>query len=42
MLHTKGEDTSDLVNNMAASTGINDYLILESLKEYKKISPEYF
>lgn len=42
MLHTKGEDTSDLVNNMAASIGINDYLILESLKEYKKISPEYF
>jgi DNA-binding Lrp family transcriptional regulator len=42
MLHTKGEDTSDMVNNMAASTGINDYLILESLKEYKKISPEYF
>ena len=42
MLHTRGEDTSDLVNNMAASTGINDYLILESLKEYKKISPEYF
>lgn len=42
MLHAKGENTSDLVNNMAASTGINDYLILESLKEYKKISPEYF
>jgi DNA-binding Lrp family transcriptional regulator len=42
MLHAKGEDTSDLVNNMAASAGINDYLILESLTEYKKISPEYF
>jgi hypothetical protein len=27
---------------MAAATGIRDYLMLESLQEYKKTSPEYF
>jgi len=27
---------------MATATDINDYIILESIQEYKKISPEYF
>ena len=26
----------------AIATDINDYIILESIQEYKKISPEYF
>jgi len=42
MLHTKSEDMTSLINKMAASIDIHDFLILESLKEYKKISPEYF
>ena len=42
MLHSKGEDMTSLTNKMAASIDIHDFLILESLKEYKKTSPEYF
>lgn len=42
MLHTKDEDVLSLIKKMAAAIGISDYLILESLQEYKKTSPEYF
>jgi siroheme decarboxylase len=42
MLHTKDEDIVALIKKTAASTGIKDYLMLESLQEYKKTSPEYF
>jgi siroheme decarboxylase len=42
MLHSKGEDITSLTNKMAASIDIHDFLILESLKEYKKTTPEYF
>ncbi len=42
MIHSKGEDMSSLINKMAASIDIHDFLILESLREYKKTSPEYF
>jgi DNA-binding Lrp family transcriptional regulator len=42
MLHTKDEDVLSLIKKMAAATGIRDYLMLESLQEYKKTSPEYF
>ncbi len=42
MLHTKSEDMTSLINKMAVSIDIHDFLILESLKEYKKTSPEYF
>jgi DNA-binding Lrp family transcriptional regulator len=42
MLHSKGTNILSLINDMATATGINDYLILESIQEYKKISPEYF
>jgi siroheme decarboxylase len=42
MLHSKGEDMSSLINKMAVSIDIHDFLILESLKEYKKTTPEYF
>jgi len=42
MLHSKDKNISSLINDMATATGINDYLILESIHEYKKKSPEYF
>jgi DNA-binding Lrp family transcriptional regulator len=42
MLHFKDENISSRINDMATAAGINDYLILESIQEYKKTSPEYF
>jgi hypothetical protein len=42
MLHSKDENILSKINDMATATGINDYLILESIQEYKKTSPEYF
>jgi DNA-binding Lrp family transcriptional regulator len=42
MLHSRDEDIMSLIKDMTTATGINDYLILESIQEYKKKSPEYF
>ena len=42
MLHSQNENILSLIKDMAIATDINDYLILESIQEYKKISPEYF
>jgi DNA-binding Lrp family transcriptional regulator len=42
MLHSKEGDITSLVKEIAESLCINDYLILESMREYKKTSPEYF
>ncbi len=42
MLHTQNENIEFIINQMAQSINSYDYLILESLQEYKKISPEYF
>lgn len=42
MLHTQNENIELIIKEMAQSINSNDYLILESLQEYKKISPEYF
>jgi siroheme decarboxylase len=42
MLHAKEKDIAFLIRKTALSLGINDYLILESIEEYKKTSPEYF
>ena len=42
MLHSKDENILSLIKNMATATDINDYIILESIQEYKKTSPEYF
>ena len=42
MLHSKDKNILSLIKDMVTATGINDYLILESIQEYKKISPEYF
>ena len=42
MLHSQDENISSLANDIATAIGIHDYLILESIQEYKKKSPEYF
>lgn len=42
MLHAKDENILSLIRKMAAEVGTSDYLVLESLQEYKKTSPEYF
>jgi DNA-binding Lrp family transcriptional regulator len=42
MLHSKNDNILSLIKDVAIVTGINDYLILESIQEYKKTSPEYF
>jgi DNA-binding Lrp family transcriptional regulator len=42
MLHSQDEKIPLLIKDIATSVGIHDYLILESIQEYKKKSPEYF
>jgi len=42
MIHSSADDLSSLVKSVSLATGIADYLILETLEEYKKTSPEYF
>ena len=42
MLHSQDEDIPLLTKDMATTLGIQNYLILESIQEYKKKSPEYF
>jgi siroheme decarboxylase len=42
MLHSPQTNISSLIEEMVNATGIEDYLILKSIKEYKKSSPEYF
>ena len=42
MLHSKDKNILAMIEEMAITIGINDYIILESLQEYKKTSPEYF
>ena len=42
MLHSKDKNILSMIQDMATATDINDYIILESIQEYKKTSPEYF
>lgn len=42
MLHTQKDDLAPMVNSMSRLISCDDFLILESLQEYKKTSPEYF
>ena len=42
MLHTQNDDISPLITTMSQLIHSKDFLILESLQEYKKTSPEYF
>ena len=42
MLHTQNDGIGSLIDTMSQQISCNDYLVLESLQEYKKTSPEYF
>ena len=42
MLHSGDKNISSLINEMVNAAKIKNYLILDSVKEYKKTSPEYF
>jgi len=42
MLHAKSGDISPLLQEMSRLISCPDFLLLESLEEYKKTSPEYF
>jgi DNA-binding Lrp family transcriptional regulator len=42
MLHTQEDAIESLIGQMSQTTKCSDFLILESLQEYKKTSPEYF
>ncbi|MEN6375435.1 MAG: Lrp/AsnC family transcriptional regulator [Smithella sp.] len=42
MLHAQSDNIEAIIDQMAAAINNHDFLILESIQEYKKISPEYF
>jgi DNA-binding Lrp family transcriptional regulator len=43
MVHGKSKkDCQDIARRIAENTGINEYIVLLTLKEYKKTSPRYF
>jgi len=43
MIHGKSKkECQDIARRIAENTGVEDYVLLLSLKEYKKTSPEYF
>jgi len=43
VIHGKNKkDCQGIVRRIAENTGIRDYVLLLTLKEYKKTSPEYF
>ena len=43
MIHGKSKkECQDIAGRIAENTGIKDYVLLLSLKEYKKTSPKYF
>lgn len=42
MLHSREDSLKSLLTDMSRLSAISDYLVLESLQEYKKTSPEYF
>lgn len=42
MLHAQDNNIAAIIDKLAEAIDCRDFLILESLEEYKKISPEYF
>jgi len=42
MVHSREKDIASLVSSMSSLSDIDDFIILKSLQEYKKSSPEYF
>jgi siroheme decarboxylase len=42
MLHTRHKNLETIIAQLAQTIDCQDFLMLESLQEYKKVSPEYF
>lgn len=42
MLHAQDETIKSLIHKMSETAICHDFLVLESIQEYKKTSPEYF
>ncbi len=42
MLHAQNHNITIIIDQIAAAINNRDFLILESIQEYKKTSPEYF
>lgn len=42
MVHSREKDIASLASSMSSLSGLDDFIILQSLQEYKKSSPEYF
>jgi DNA-binding Lrp family transcriptional regulator len=42
MVHFRQDADRDLLGKIAAATGVDDYKLLKSIEEFKKISMEYF
>jgi len=42
MLHSDKKSIASLIRDIVEETGIKNYLIMKSVTEYKKTSPEYF
>ena len=42
MIHFKGEDTENRLQQIADDLGISDYIVLATEREFKKISMQYF
>lgn len=42
MLHAQTDDISPFLNTMARLIDNDEFIVLESVQEYKKTSPEYF
>jgi DNA-binding Lrp family transcriptional regulator len=42
MLHAQDNNLASIVDKLSETIDCHDFLILESLEEYKKISPKYF
>ena len=42
MVHGRERGLVDIIGEMASELGVHDYLVLESMEEFKKASMEYF
>ena len=42
MVHGREHPLADIIKELASDLGIEDYLVLESVEEFKKVSMEYF
>lgn len=42
MVHGHGRPLAEIIRDLASDLGVQDYLVLESIEEFKKVSMEYF